>query len=86
MRDDRGSAAQQIEDDEAHVAEAIFDVVAEDPQEEHVAEKVPPAGVQEHRREDAEHVEPRRDDAVDAHELLERRLRTATARRETRCC
>ena len=44
--------------------EAIFDVVAEDPEEEHVAEEVPPAAVQEHRREDGEPVEPRRHDAV----------------------
>ena len=42
----------KIEHDEAPVAEAIFDVVAEDPQEEHVPEEVQPAAVQEHRRED----------------------------------
>ena len=41
---------------EARVAEPVFDVVAEDPQVEHVAEKVQPAAVQEHRREDGGHV------------------------------
>ena len=33
-------------------AERVLDVVAEDPEEEHVAEEVLPAAVHEHRRED----------------------------------
>ena len=75
MRGHCGNAAQQVEDDEAHMADSILDVVAEDPQEEHVSEKVSPAGMQEHRREHADQVEPHRDHPVDAYELLERRLR-----------
>ena len=44
-------AAQQVEDDEARVAHAVLDVVAEDPQVEHVAADVHQAAVQEHRGE-----------------------------------
>ena len=57
VRGDGGDAAHQIEHDEANMAKAIFDVVAEYPEEQHVAEKVSPAGVQEHRREHGEHGE-----------------------------
>ena len=45
-------AAEQIEDDEAHVPHRVLDVVAEDPQEPHVADQVHPAAVHEHRRDD----------------------------------
>ena len=45
------SPQRQVEDHEAHVAEAVLDVVAEDPQEQHVAAEMPPPAVQEHRRQ-----------------------------------
>ena len=44
---------REIAEEEADVPEGVLDVVAEDPEEEHVAGDVEPAGVQEHRREDA---------------------------------
>ncbi len=37
------------------MAEAVLDVVPEDPQVEHVADEMEPAGVEEHAREDAQH-------------------------------
>ena len=43
-----GSAAQQIKDHEAAMAHRILDVIAEDPQEPHIAEQMHPATVQEH--------------------------------------
>ena len=47
----RREAAEEVEEEEADLAERVLDVVAEDPEEEHVAEQVHPAAVQEHRRE-----------------------------------
>ena len=61
---------------------AIFDVVTEYPEEQHVAEEVPPAGVQEHRRECGEHGEPRRYNAVRVYELLERAARQRLFKKE----
>ena len=49
MNQRRGDAADQIEDEEADVPHRVLDVVAEDPQEQHVAAEVQPAAVQEHR-------------------------------------
>ena len=40
--------AHQIEHHEAHVPHGVLDVVAEHPQEQHVAEQMDPAAVQEH--------------------------------------
>ena len=40
-------ATEQVEAEEPDAAEAVLDVVAEDPQVEHVAEQVQPAAVQE---------------------------------------
>ncbi len=40
-------AAEEVVEDEARFAEAVFDVVAEDPQVPHVAEEVDPAAVEE---------------------------------------
>jgi hypothetical protein len=48
--DDSGG---EIPEEKADVPERVLDVVAEDPEEEHVAEDVRPAGVHEHPREDA---------------------------------
>ena len=52
--DRRDDAAQQVEEHEARRAQAVFDVVAEDPEEEHVAAEVQPPAVQEHRHDDGE--------------------------------
>jgi hypothetical protein len=52
LRRRRGEAAEDVEEDEADASERVFDVVPEDPEEEHVAEQVAPAGVQEQRGED----------------------------------
>ena len=49
MREHCEGAAQQIEHDKSNVPHGIFDVVAEDPKIEHVADQVHPAAVQEHR-------------------------------------
>ena len=46
----RGVAGEQIEDEVAHAAERVLDVVAEDPEEEHVAGEVDEAAVHEERR------------------------------------
>ena len=55
--------------------EAVLDVVAEDPQVDHVPEDVHPAAVEELAREDRRPPEPRRDQRVRHHELLEQRTR-----------
>ena len=57
-------AAEQIEHHEAHVAHRVLDVVAEHPEEPHVADQVEPAAVHEHRGDQGE---PARlpDDALD---------------------
>ena len=44
----RGHAAQQVEQQVFRMAQDVLDVVAEDPQEPHVADQVQPAAVQEH--------------------------------------
>ena len=48
----RREAADQVEDEVAAVPHPVLDVVAEDPEEEHVADDVGPAGVHKHRGED----------------------------------
>ena len=65
----RGQAAYEVEDQEAQVAEAIFDVIAKDEQVQHVRRDVQQAAVQKHAREerDPRHLERRRwadDDAA----------------------
>jgi hypothetical protein len=49
-------AADEVEDEEAHLPQTILDVVAEHPEEQHVPEDVQPSAVKEHRRE---HRQPR---------------------------
>ena len=44
-----GESANQVEEEIAGVAHHVLDVVAEDPEEEHVAADVEPAAVEEHR-------------------------------------
>src|SRR5438309_2871216 len=47
LRQRGDSSAKQVEEQEADPAEAILDVVAEDPQVQHVADQVQPAAVEE---------------------------------------
>jgi hypothetical protein len=74
VRRHRGDAAEQVEKDEASVSDAIFHVVAEDPEEQHVAEKVCPSAMQKHRCKNGDEVEAHRDDTVRADERLARRF------------
>ena len=55
----RGDTAAEIQDEVAEGAEHVFDVVAENPQEQHVAGEVEHAAMQEHAGEDRR---PRRQD------------------------
>ena len=43
-----GNAAQDIEQQKAHMTEGILHVVGKDPEEGHVEKQVQPAAVQEH--------------------------------------
>jgi hypothetical protein len=45
MDDRREDPAHQIEHDEAEMAHGILDIVAEHPEEQHVAEEVDPASM-----------------------------------------
>jgi hypothetical protein len=47
----RHEACGEVEGEEAPASEGVFDVVAEDPEEEHVAEQMLEARVHEHRAE-----------------------------------
>ena len=51
LRERGGEAGREVEDEEADAAHHVLDVVAEDPEEEHVPEQVQPARVQEHAGE-----------------------------------
>ena len=66
------------------MSKAVLDVVAEDPEVEHVAADVRPAAVQEHRGDDAIPGELRRDQAPLPHEQLEGARGRASARAGTR--
>ena len=48
----RRQAAQEVEGDEPQAAHGVLDVVAEDPEEEHVAAQVDDPAVHEHRAEE----------------------------------
>ena len=52
----RGDPAEQIKSEELHVAEAVLDIVAEDPQKQHVAEEMQPAAMHEHGGENGDDV------------------------------
>src|SRR5262249_17798352 len=54
LRAGRDKAAEKVKAEITAAAHAVFDVVAEDPEEPHVADDVRPARVHEHRAEDAE--------------------------------
>ena len=47
----RGDPADDVEEQKTYTTESIFDVVPEDPQEEHVEPEMQDVGVHEHRRE-----------------------------------
>ena len=49
VRQARREPAREVEQHEPQVPEAMLDVVAENPEEQHVAAEVPPPAVQEHR-------------------------------------
>ena len=51
MAEDRENSAGHVEQDEPDVSHHVFDVVAEDPQVQHVADQVHPATVEEHARD-----------------------------------
>src|SRR3982751_5799290 len=51
MRRSRREPADEIEGEESPWSHAVFDVVAEHPEEERVTEDVSPAAVQKHRRQ-----------------------------------
>jgi len=52
----REEAAGDVEDEIAEVVEAVLDVVAEDPEVEHVAAEVQPAAVHKHRGENGDEI------------------------------
>lgn len=51
-----GQSAEEIEKEEAAVADGRLDIIGEDPQEDHVADEVHPAAVQEHAGDEGEEV------------------------------
>ena len=51
----RRDPAHEVEQEEREPPDPVLDVVAEDPQEQHVAEQVQPAAVQEHAGDHPEH-------------------------------
>ena len=51
MREAGEHAAEEIEEREPPMPHGVFDIVAEDPEVEHVAEQMHEAAMQEHRRE-----------------------------------
>ena len=78
LRQGCSGAAQQVEQQEAAVPHAVLDVVAEDPEVEHVAGEVHQTAVHEHRGDDGQPREGRRHQAERANEevhLLGRQAR-----------
>jgi hypothetical protein len=68
----RGEPAEQVEDQELDRPHRVLDVVAEDPQEQHVAAEVQQAAVHEHRGEDGHPGRRRRGRAALDRDLLAR--------------
>jgi hypothetical protein len=52
LRSHRRNAGSEVPEQESHAAQGIFDVVPEDPEEQHVEPDVRPVRVHEHPRED----------------------------------
>jgi hypothetical protein len=71
LRQGRAGAGEQIEHEEPAVAHAVLDVVAEDPQVEHVAGEVHGAAVDEHRGQHRAPREIRRNEAVGLDDALD---------------
>ena len=67
-----GGPAQQVKQQELGGAQNILDIVAEDPQEPHVAEHVHPTAVEEHGSEHAQKAQVIRHQAIDGDELVAR--------------
>ena len=57
LRRRRAHPSEQVEPEVSSVPHRVFDVVAEDPEKEHVPEDVRQVGVHEHAREDGLHAE-----------------------------
>src|SRR6185436_7241287 len=55
----RSKPAEQVEDQKLDVPEAVFHVVAENPQVKHVATQMKPAGMHEHGTEESRNVRER---------------------------
>src|SRR6185503_4150879 len=66
-----GDTAQQIEGQEPAVSHAVLDVIAEDPEIEHVAGDVQKAAVEKHRGDDRYPREVRRNQAVGEDEVVD---------------
>ena len=54
LRDRRDDSAREVEEHEPQRAQLVLDVVAEDPEEQHVAQQVQPSAVHEHRHHGGE--------------------------------
>ena len=74
LRHGRGEPAGDVEQQKAQAAEGVLDVLAEDREEEQVAEDVVPARMEEHRREPADRPRLRRVARVVNVAGVERRL------------
>jgi hypothetical protein len=58
VRKCRGQSANEIENQKSSMPEAVFDVIAEHPEKERVAEDVSPSAVEKHRKNWREDVDP----------------------------
>src|ERR1019366_2337842 len=65
-----GAAAQQVEQQELGGTQNVLDIVAEDPQEPHVAQHVHPTAVEEHGGEDTQEAELIRHQTVGGDEFI----------------
>ena len=51
MAEDGENSARQVEQDEPNVSHHVFDIVAENPQVQHIPDQVHPATMQKHARD-----------------------------------
>ena len=70
-REHRGECAREVEHRERQVAPAVLEVAADQPQEQHVADQVQPAAVDERRGERIDQARVRRMERVVREEVLE---------------
>src|SRR5262249_55387616 len=54
LRQRRGNPGEEIKEQKLYVAEPILDIVAKDPQKQHVAEEMQPATMHEHGSENGD--------------------------------